>query len=58
MCDDVAATRAELEAKGAIFEGDIADQGWGLVTTMHVPGADDISLYEPRHAVAYSVGRS
>jgi catechol 2,3-dioxygenase-like lactoylglutathione lyase family enzyme len=58
MCDDVAATRAELEAKGARFEGDVADQGWGLVATMHVPGADTISLYQPRHAVAYSLGRS
>jgi catechol 2,3-dioxygenase-like lactoylglutathione lyase family enzyme len=58
MCDDVAATRAELEMKGARFEGDVADQGWGLVTTMHVPGADTISLYEPRHAAAYSLGRS
>ena len=58
MCDDVAATRGELEAKGARFEGDITDQGWGLVTTMLVPGADAISLYEPRHAVAYSLDRT
>ena len=55
MCDDVAATRADLEAKGAVFDGDIADQGYGLVTSMNVPGADPISLYEPRHAVAYSL---
>lgn len=55
MCDDVAATRAELEAKGATFEGDIQDQGWGLVTSMHVPGTDPISLYEPRHPVVYSL---
>jgi len=47
-----------LEAKGATFDGDIADQGWGLVTTMHVPGANDINLYEPRHPVAYSLGES
>ena len=58
MCDDVAATRAELEAKGAVFEGDIADEGWGLVTRMQVPGADPMSLYEPRHQVAYSLTRS
>jgi catechol 2,3-dioxygenase-like lactoylglutathione lyase family enzyme len=57
MCDDVAATRAELEAKGATFDGDIADEGWGLVTAMLVPGADPISLYEPRHAVAFGLGR-
>ena len=53
MCDDVAATRAELEARGATFEGDVEDEGWGLVIRMNVPGADPISLYEPRHAVAY-----
>lgn len=55
MCEDVAATRAELEAKGAVFDGDIADQGWGLVTSMLVPGADPMSLYEPRHPVAHSL---
>jgi catechol 2,3-dioxygenase-like lactoylglutathione lyase family enzyme len=58
MCDDVAATRADLEAKGAVFDGDIVDQGWGLVTSMLVPGADAMSLYEPRHAVAYILDRS
>lgn len=57
MCDDVAATRAELEAKGARFDGDIVDEGWGLVTSMLVPGADPMSLYEPRHAVAYPLDR-
>jgi catechol 2,3-dioxygenase-like lactoylglutathione lyase family enzyme len=57
MCDDVVATRAELEAKGALFNGDIVDQGWGLVTALQVPGADAISLYEPRHEVAYSLDR-
>ena len=55
MCDDVAVTRAELEAKGAVFDGDIEDQGYGLVTSMKVPGADPISIYEPRHAIAYSL---
>ncbi len=57
MCDDVVATRAELEAKGATFAGDITDEGWGLVTSMNVPGADPIGLYEPRHQVAYKLDR-
>ena len=35
----------QFEAKGAIFDGDIMDQGWGLVTSMQVPGADAIGLY-------------
>ncbi|MET0420120.1 MAG: VOC family protein [Acidimicrobiia bacterium] len=53
MCDDIAATRAELEAKGATFSSPIADRGFGLVTMLDVPGADPITLYEPRHSVAY-----
>ncbi len=54
MCDDVVATRAELEARGAAFDGEITDEGWGLVTSMQVPGADPMSLYQPRHTVAYT----
>lgn len=53
MCDDVAATRAELSAKGATFSTEIKDEGWGLSTMMDVPGADPIMLYEPRHQPAY-----
>lgn len=53
MCDDVATTRAELEANGARFHGDISDEGFGLVTMMDLPGAGQIMLYEPRHPTAY-----
>ena len=53
MCDDVAATRADLEAKGATFLGEVTDMGFGLTLMMEIPGADPIMLYEPRHAVAY-----
>lgn len=38
MCDDVVATRSELEAKGAVFDGGIVPEGWGLVTSLQVPG--------------------
>ena len=53
--DDLEATRAELEAKGATFEGPIADRGFGLTTFVAVPGADPIMLYEPRHPTAYDL---
>ncbi len=53
MCDDVAATRAELEAKGATFATPVTDEGYGLTTMLEVPGADPIMLYEPRHVTAY-----
>ncbi len=49
-CDDIAATRQELEAKGATFSTPVTDQGFGLVTTMQVPGGLEVLLYEPRHA--------
>src|SRR5439155_2820609 len=49
MCDDVAATRAELEAKGVEFTSPITDEDWGLVTTFRLPGGGDLALYEPRH---------
>ena len=53
MCDDVAATRAELEGRGATFSTEIVDEGCGLATMLDVPGADPIMLYEPRHEIAY-----
>jgi catechol 2,3-dioxygenase-like lactoylglutathione lyase family enzyme len=55
MCDDIEATRRELEAKGATFSDEIADYGFGLATTLEVPGAGGIMLYEPRHPEAHSL---
>jgi catechol 2,3-dioxygenase-like lactoylglutathione lyase family enzyme len=49
MCDDLHATIAELQAKGARFEGGVADQGWGLVTAIRLPGGGTLRLYEPHH---------
>jgi catechol 2,3-dioxygenase-like lactoylglutathione lyase family enzyme len=55
MCDDIEATRSELEAKGARFTGAVTDEGYGLVTTMEVPGTDPITLYQPKHQTAYDL---
>lgn len=55
VCDDVATTRAELEAEGATFADEISDAGFGLITMLHVPGADPIMLYEPRHTTAFDL---
>jgi predicted enzyme related to lactoylglutathione lyase len=52
MCDDIGATVAELEGKGAAFTRPIADEGWGLVTAIELPGGGELGLYEPRHPVA------
>ena len=55
MCDDVEATKAELEGKGAEFAGAIEDMGFGLGVALKVPGADDILLYQPTHPAAHSL---
>lgn len=52
MCDDLAATMTELSAKGVQFRGEPADQGWGVVITMVLPGDVEMLLYEPRHQTA------
>jgi len=55
MCDDLNATIAELRAKGVTVDDKIEDQGFGLVVSIDVPGAGAMLVYEPRHAVAYSL---
>jgi hypothetical protein len=49
MCDDIEATMAELRAKGVEFRGDAEDMGFGIGTTMVLPGGVELLLYEPRH---------
>jgi predicted enzyme related to lactoylglutathione lyase len=50
MCQDIEQTVKELEAKGVEFTAPIEDQGFGLITRFKVPGAGEISLYQPKHA--------
>jgi hypothetical protein len=49
MCDDIHATVADLEAKGAEFVEGVVEQRWGLSTTLKLPGGGELPLYEPRH---------
>ena len=51
MCDDIAATSDDLRRRG--FDvGAAQDQGWGISTTIRLPGGLDLLLYEPRHPTA------
>jgi hypothetical protein len=56
MCDDVAATAAELRAKGIEVRGEPEDEGWGITVTLVLPGGVEVMLYEPRHPVAIESG--
>jgi hypothetical protein len=53
MCDDIATTVRELTEKGVSFRGEPEDRGWGVVTTMVLPGGVDVMLYQPRHPTAH-----
>jgi catechol 2,3-dioxygenase-like lactoylglutathione lyase family enzyme len=51
MCDDVTATIAQLDAEG-VQCGPVSDEGWGLLTSIRLPGGGDLGIYEPRHPKA------
>ena len=51
MCDDVQVTVGELESKGVEFARPVSDQGFGLMTSMKLPGGGELGLYEPRHPI-------
>ena len=53
MCDDITQTIDELRAKGIEIRGEPEDQGWGIATTMVLPGGVQVTLYEPRHPTAF-----
>ena len=56
MCDDLDATMQELRAKGIEIQGEPQNEGWGITTTMVLPGGLDVMLYEPRHQLAITPG--
>jgi len=51
MCDDLVGTVEQLAAKG-VSCGPVTDQGWGLLTSIQLPGGGRLGLYEPRHPMA------
>jgi catechol 2,3-dioxygenase-like lactoylglutathione lyase family enzyme len=55
MCDDLETTMDELKAKGVEFTSEVSNQGWGLLTSLAVPGAGNIGLYQPLHPTAYDL---
>ena len=38
-----------------MYKRQIENQGFGRMARLKVPGAGEIGLYEPRHAVAYGL---
>jgi catechol 2,3-dioxygenase-like lactoylglutathione lyase family enzyme len=51
MCDDIKAEVKRLKAKNVTLDP-ISDEGWGLLTSIRLPGGGALGLYEPRHPTA------
>jgi hypothetical protein len=51
MCENLAQTTDRLAAKG-IAHTEIQEAGWGVVTSVSLPGGGRLGLYEPRHPLA------
>jgi catechol 2,3-dioxygenase-like lactoylglutathione lyase family enzyme len=49
MCDDIHATLAELQGKGAEVAREVSDEGWGLLASVRMPDGSELPIYEPRH---------
>jgi catechol 2,3-dioxygenase-like lactoylglutathione lyase family enzyme len=49
MCHDIERTVQELKAKGVEFVAPISDARFGRIARLKIPGAAEISLYEPSH---------
>ncbi len=54
MCDDIAATVAELRERGVEFDSDgaVTEAGFGRLARMRIPGGRWLQVYEPRHPTA------
>lgn len=48
MCDDLKAEIETLGAKG-IECSPVAEERWGSITNIRLPGGGNIGLYQPRH---------
>ena len=49
MCDDLAATVAELRSRGATVADEVVEQAWGHTVQLDVPGAGALMLFEPTY---------
>ena len=52
VCDDIHATVATLRAHDVEVRGEPVDRGFGIASTVVLPGGVDVLLYEPRHPTA------
>jgi predicted enzyme related to lactoylglutathione lyase len=57
MCDDVEATITDLKSKGVEITAPVTDEGYGLFTSIRLPGGGELGLYQPKHPTAIDLPR-
>ena len=56
LCDDIGGALGKLRVAGAELTGAVSDEGWGMLAQTRLPSGSGLSLYEPRHPVAFHLG--
>jgi catechol 2,3-dioxygenase-like lactoylglutathione lyase family enzyme len=56
MCDDVRETVQRLQAQGVAC-GPLAEERWGVRTTLRLPSGTELGLYHPSHSTALARAR-
>jgi catechol 2,3-dioxygenase-like lactoylglutathione lyase family enzyme len=51
MTDDLGATLTSLRGRGVEVVAEPADQGWGVLARIAVPGFGSLGVYQPNHPV-------
>jgi predicted enzyme related to lactoylglutathione lyase len=49
-CDDIESTVASLKKRGVVFDREISNAGFGLITYFTMPGDVKVMLYEPKYS--------
>src|SRR5262245_31363924 len=49
MCDDVKSLISDMGRRGVACDP-VQNQGWGLLTSVALPGGGKLGIYQPRHA--------
>lgn len=55
MCDDIEATLADLRDRGATVSDSVTNAGFGTLGSITLPSGAELSIYQPRHPVAYDL---
>jgi catechol 2,3-dioxygenase-like lactoylglutathione lyase family enzyme len=51
LCDDLAAEMKALQGKGVECSA-VAQERWGSITRIKMPGGGEVGLYQPKHPTA------